>query len=151
MSGFVTLGAAFLAMMGAGGVGVALANVYLQRRREGVEHTPGEVVFDEMRQAIADLREDNRHLRTQADERDKLVIAQAQQLATLGEEVRQMREAAGFREEKISELKGALHLAEQRVAETEYELNEERSRRVELEQRVVTLTSQMQALQEGAA
>lgn len=147
----VTLLLALLAMLGAGGGGVILRDVWMRWRSEGVEHTPGEVVFDRQESVI--------------DRQDRVIIAlqqqtaaQSQQIATLGETVRSMQEAAITRERRMGEVEAELlrtkheHDTERKalqaqLAEAEFALSEEQAKTRLLEARVAHLEAELAKVQ----
>src|SRR5687768_1343751 len=116
MNGLAIVLVALFGMLGTGGVMAIAANTWLAQRREGTKHLPGDLVFERTDRLIVALQQQ--------------LGAQAQQIATMGEEIRQMREALLSKEEQLAELKGRLKAAERQAEETEFELNEERRRRV---------------------
>lgn len=110
---------AIVSALGAGGIVAAVLNFYQNKRREGVANSPGSVVFERQDQILVNLQQ--------------TVSAQAQMIATMGRDISAMRDALHIKDEEVHELRTRLRAAQERGAEMEYQLEEERVKRGGLE------------------
>lgn len=135
----VPIAVAFLVMVGGGGVAMVIRDLIISHRREGVSHSPGELVFERQDKIIVSLQQQT--------------AAQSQQIATLGEEIRTLRNSMLQKDEQIIELMASYRAEVRQREELEYELVEERTARQELERKyeaLLTEVAQLRAASDAA-